>query len=235
RSNETTIAELTAKAAKQDRTERALQMAELELQNTRNELEKTRTRLAGIDPGGCGERPHSDDAIRSLEMRLDLSVSERNTAIRFAKDLHRELSEMAVALGQDQKRVERIGGSKRCDQDCYSYALSRMGLTSSGHHGYGICTQVFAMLDSDTNGVISLSEVREMIRMIGLDADDPKVRDFLNDVDDIGDIDRAAYGALMNRRVSLQGLGIPSRNDLILDSLPFVKQADGEETLDFEA
>ncbi|KAF4742697.1 hypothetical protein FOZ63_033604 [Perkinsus olseni] len=95
--------------------------------------------------------------------------------------------------------------------------LRNMDAGARGYHiTEGDIGQVFAMLDSDTNGVISLSEVSEMIRMIGLDADDPKVRDFLNDVDDIGDIDRAAYGALMKWRVSLQGLGIPSKNYLAL-------------------
>ncbi|EER09571.1 kinesin heavy chain, putative [Perkinsus marinus ATCC 50983] len=93
--------ELTAKL---ELTEHALKMAELELQTMRAELDQAKARLAHIDE----QKDCVEPASYESELRLDLSVSERTTAIRFAKGLRKELSEMVIGLEDEQRRLDSL-------------------------------------------------------------------------------------------------------------------------------
>ncbi|KAF4674532.1 hypothetical protein FOL47_009058 [Perkinsus chesapeaki] len=225
-SHEATIVELTAKASKLERTEHELQMAELELQATKNELDQAKIRLAGTVGENSGVEPSSQEVISNLELRLDLSASERNTAIRFAKELQRELSEVAVALGDDQKRIDRIRdrqepslqGGDRVDAVLPSWFRSVRATAQAYEITEDEVDQVFTMLDADDNGSISSSEVAELMRMLGLSEEDATVERFMADVADLGGMTRRDFHALMTRKVSPTRIGASSRKDLEVGS-----------------
>lgn len=61
--------------------------------------------------------------------------------------------------------------------------------------------------------------------MIGLQEDESEVHSFLEEVDEMGGMNRALYKSLMNRRISLHKVGVSSRKELVsIRSLFYVRR-----------